>query len=571
MPSGGEIRGLSIKFDADFSDFKKGMRQADKDIGSTQKQLKSLQYSLKFKFDSNKFSKAQADAQKALEATEQKAELLRQRLSQIEEAGVTDKNRDEYNYLAEQLEKTELNAERLKNTIQDLNKIKLDNLTKGFDDAQKKAEKAAKATKGLSVAAAGVAAGLVATGIQAIKTGDEIATLATKYNTTATAIQRFQYVALQTDTESEDLYKGLVKIRAGLAAVATDATSKAGTALQKLGIDFSKIGNSEDQFYAIIEALSNMEDQTQMVAIANDVFGEKLANNLLPMIRAGSSAIREYYQEFNDLGALTDDQVAKLSEFDNVMNKLKTQFGNVAIQLGTSFLPLLQQFANILEKDVLPLVSSFVDWFSNLDEGTKKYIVTGLLLIAALSPMLKLFSGIMSGISMLIKWFAKLEIATLKLYAKWALLAASVGALFYVLTNWSNMNPVQKIIGLLGALSAAALSAAVAFGVFHSAWSLGIAVAGIVAGIATAVAAVKSAAKEIGAEVSFDTGTYNTAVSVPSYSVPESSVDYGTVNTNTYNDNSNVTINIEKNEYMNEDDIIRAVNRGLKMAKQART
>lgn len=571
MPSGGEIRGLSIKFDADFSDFKKGMRQADKDIGSTQKQLKSLQDSLKFKFDSNKFSKAQADAQKALEATEQKAELLRQRLSQIEEAGVTDKNRDEYNYLAEQLEKTELNAERLKNTIQDLNKIKLDNLTKGFDDAQKKAEKAAKATKGLSIAATGVAAGLVATGIQAIKTGDEIATLATKYNTTATAIQRFQYVALQTDTESEDLYKGLVKIRAGLAAVATDATSKAGTALQKLGIDFSKIGNSEDQFYAILEALSNMEDQTQMVAIANDVFGEKLANNLLPMIRAGSSAIREYYQEFNDLGALTDDQVAKLSEFDNVMNKLKTQFGNVAIQLGTSFLPLLQQFANILEKDVLPLVSSFVDWFSNLDEGTKKYIVTGLLLIAALSPMLKLFSGIVGGISMLIKWFAKLEIATLKLYTKWALLAASVGALFYVLTNWSNMNPVQKIIGLLGALSAAALSAAVAFGVFHSAWSLGIAVAGIVAGIATAVAAVKSAAKEIGAEVSFDTGTYNTAVSVPSYSVPESSVDYGTVNTNTYNDNSNVTINIEKNEYMNEDDIIRAVNRGLKMAKQART
>ena len=41
-----EIRGLSVKFDADFSEFRKGMKEADKDIGSTQKQLKSLHYLL---------------------------------------------------------------------------------------------------------------------------------------------------------------------------------------------------------------------------------------------------------------------------------------------------------------------------------------------------------------------------------------------------------------------------------------------------------------------------------------------------------------------------------------------
>lgn len=571
MSKSAEIRGLSIKFDADFSDFKKGMRQADKDIGSTQRQLKSLQDSLKIKFDSNRFGKAQADAQKALEATEQKADLLRQRLSQIEDAGITDKNRDEYNYLAEQLEKTELSADRLRQTIKDLNELRLNNLTKGLDQVKDKADKAAKSTKGISIAAAGIVTGLAAAGLQAVKTADEIQTLATKYNTTATAIQRFQYVALQTDTEAEDLYKGLVKIRSGLSDIATEESSKTSKALQQLGVDFSQLSGSEDQFYAIIDALSKMEDQTQMVAIANDIFGEKLANNLLPMIQAGSGAIKEYYDEFETLGALNNEQVAKLAEFDNVMNKLKTEFSNIAIQLGSSMLPLMQQFSQILQEDVLPLVKSFVDWFTNLDQKTKKVIVTSLLLISAMSPMIKLFSGILGGVSSLIKWFAKLEVATLKLYGKWALLAASVGTLFYVLSNWSNMNPVQKIISLLGALSAAALAAAVAFGVFHSAWSLGLAVGGIVAGIAAAVAAVKSAAKDVGTDVSFDSSSYNTSVRVPSYSLPATSEEYGTTNNSNYVDNSNVTINIEKNEYMSEEDIIKAVNKGLKAAKQART
>ena len=145
--------------------------------------------------------------------------------------------------------------------------------------------------------------------------------------------------------------------------------------------------------------------------------------------------------------------------------------------------------------------------------------------------------------------------------------------LFMVIANWEKMNPIQKIIGLLGALSAAALAAAVAFGVFHSAWSIGLAVAGIVAGIAAATAAVAAAGKGIGSEVSFDSGAYSSSMSVPSYTVPALSESSSPVTNNesTYIDNSNITINIEKNEYMTEEDIIQAVNKGLKEARLARS
>lgn len=568
-----EIRGINVKFDADFSEFKKNMKAADKDIASTQKQLKTLQDSLKMEWDAKKFSQAQAQAQKALEATEEKASLLRNRLQEIERAGVTDKNRDEYNYLMEQIDKTDLSTQRLRRQMEDLDEIRLKNLTSGLDNVTSKLDKAAQKTRGLSAAAAGLAAGLVATSLKTVEQADEIATLATQYDMTTDAIQRFNYVALQTDTQSEYLYKAFVKIQGGVADLQTGVESVSTKALNQLGLSFDQFSGKEEQFYGIIDALSKMEDEAKMVSLANDIFGERMATNLFPLIYAGTDAVNEYRTEFEKMGSLTEDQITQLAEFDNVLNDLKTQYLNVGLQLGSSLLPVMQEFSDFLTSDVLPVVRDLVDWYKSLDEGQQKVLLSLLLMTAALSPVLKLMSSMGGVTSSVIQWLAKLDKATLLTYGKWMLLAAAIGSLFAVIANWERMNSVQRVVGLLGALSAAALAAAVAFGVFHSSWSIGVAVAGIVAGIAAATAAIAAAGENIGADVSFDTSTYQPSVDVPEYRVPSLSQSSGNVTNNesTYVDNSNVVVNIQKNEYMSEDDIITAVNKGLKKAKQART
>lgn len=570
-----EIRGLNVKFDADFSEFKKSMKDADKDISSTQKQLKSLQDSLKFEWNANKFAQAQTQARKALEATEEKADLLRKRLAEMEKVGVTDKTRDEYNYLSEQLNRTELSAQKLKQQLEDLDDIELKHLTSGLDKAADKLDKAAQKTKGISTAFAAIGAGLVASGLSAVEQADEIATLATKYDMTTEAIQRFNYVALQTDTQSEDLYKAFVKVQGGVADLKTGIQSVSTQALQQLGLSFDQFSGKEEQFYAIIDALSKLEDQEKMVSLANDIFGEKMATNLFPLIYAGTDAINGYREEFEQMGALTDEQVQDLAEFDNVLNELKTQYTNLSLQLGSSLLPIMEEFSSILTEDILPVLKDLVEWYRNLDDGQKKFMLTLIGILALLSPTLKFFSETTKAISTLITWIKELDKETLITYGKWMLLTAAIGTLFAVIANWSNMNPVQKVIGLLGALSAAALAAAVAFGVFHSAWSIGLAVAGIVAGIAAATAAISAAGKDIGAEVSLpDTRSITGGSFGYNYSVPISSGNQGSVTNNkndTYIDNSNITINIEKNEYMTEDDIIQAVNKGLKEARLARS
>lgn len=76
-----------------------------------------------------------------------------------------------------------------------------------------------------------------------------------------------------------------------------------------------------------------------------------------------------------------------------------------------------------------------------------------------------------------------------------ALAAAGVG-LSLLIANWGDMSTWQKIIGIIGVATTAILGLAMAFGAFHSAWSLGLAAAGITAGIAAIVASISTVKKE---------------------------------------------------------------------------
>ena len=426
------IRGLTVEISADASKFNKQMSAVRKDAKTSQTELNALQKSLQLDFDDKKFTQAQQKAQAAIDATAEKAQLLRERLEFLENNGSADTSH--YRQIQSELAQCELEAQQLQNQLEKINKIKFDNLTGNIKKVGDGFTAAGKATAGLSIAAAGTITGLAALGRNSISTADDIATLATKYDMSATALQKFNYVALQSDVDATNLYKAFVKVRAGLTDIATGATSTAGGALQKLNIDLNNLGDSEGQFYGIINALADMEDKTQMVAIANDIFGDKLANELLPLIYSGSDAIAEYADEFNSLGSLTDDQVSALAEFDNVLNKIKTQFANVAAQIGASLLPLMQKIANIVSNVLVPKLQQLADWFNSLTLSQQEMIAKALLLVAALSPVLLLIGKLTSGVGNLIGLLPKLDSALSALAAKpIVLIIAAVAAVLVLL------------------------------------------------------------------------------------------------------------------------------------------
>lgn len=445
------VKGLTVEISADATKFNKQMKAVRQDAKSAQDELTALQKSLQLKFDDAKFARAQKVAQEAIDKTAKQADVLRQRLKYLEDTGNVDTA--QYRKLQTKLAQTETRAQQLQTQLEQLNKIKFDALGKSVKAVGDKISAAGKALAPFSAAATATVTALGALGTKAVATADDIATFATQYDMTSTALQRFNYVALQTDTSAEDLYKSFVKVRAGIADIASGTTSAASTALQKLNLNLNSFDGTEEQFYAIIDALSSMEDKTQMVAIANDIFGDKLANNILPLIYAGPDAVNEYCAEFDSLGALTDEQVAALAEFDNVLNKLKTQLKNVALQIGSSLLPIMQRLADIVGNSIVPKLQKLAEWFNSLSLSQQEFALKALLVVAALAPLAMGIGKIVSVVGSLIRALPALKGALSALAANpIVLIVAAVAAILIILYTQCEAfrESISNLISLIG-------------------------------------------------------------------------------------------------------------------------
>lgn len=566
------IKGLTVKIGADTSDFIKGLKAVDREINQTQKTANALQKGLKLDYNEKNFLQAQKQVQSALSTTEEKAKAIRQQMQALEKSGNVDT--DGYRKLETELAKTETKASQLKQQLEDIDKIKLENATKGAENLSKGLEKAAQKTAVLSAAAVGAIAGINKLAKDAVSSGDTIQTTADQYNLSAEAIQKWNYIALQSDVPADKLYKAMTKSRDAIGTALADGSSTGRAALEALVGDLNNVPtDTEGAFNTVITALAGVKDSTLQAYYANEIFGERVATELIPLLNQGADGLSELSREFEAVGYLTNEQVRSLADYDNELNKANTRLENAKIQLGLSMIPIMERFVDLLENNVIPAIKWLADWFDSLSEPMQGVVVNGLLLVAALSPILMILSnliGIIPKFGEMLQWL-KTNISQVHIGV--GALFASLGLVFGLIENWSKMDNWARIIGVIGTLTTAVLGAAMALGVFHNAWSLGLAAAGIVAGIGMAVAAINSAKDEI--EVpdlpDYNANDYN--VTTGNYNIPQSTGNYGsyTDNTSSYVDNSNIVVNIEKNDYMTEDDIIRAVNRGLKQSKQSRT
>lgn len=562
------IKGVSVKIGADTSDFIKGLKAVDREINQTQKTANQLQKGLKLEYNEKNFLQAQKQIQSALTTTEQKADAIKKQMQEMEKAGNVDT--DGYRRLETELAKTENTATKLKQQLEEVDKIKLENAYKGVNNLSKGLEKAAKKTAVLSGAAVGAIVGINKLAKDAVATGDDIQTTADQYNLSAEAIQRWNYIALQSDVPAEQLYKSMTKARDAIGTALAGGTSTAKTALESLVGDLTKVPtDTEGAFNTVIMALANVEDSTMQAYYANEIFGERVATDLIPLLNQGAEGLAELSREFESVGYLSNEQVRELADYDNELNNFNTRITNAKTELGLALLPILDRFVTLLEDNVIPAIKSLTAWFDGLSPSMQGVITGGLLLFAALSPVLLILSKIIGVIPALGKGLQWLKGHVTKTQLGFAALAGAIGLTFDLIGNWKQMSTVEKI---LKSLAVAALVAAAAVTVFHASWSLGLAIGAITAGVVAGIAAIKAAGEEIGVETE-ELDNMSNEYASNNYNIPESTGNYGsyTDNTSSYIDNSNIVINIEKNEYMTEDDIIRAVNKGLKQAKQSRT
>lgn len=439
------IKGLTVKIGADTSDFIKELKKVDKEINATQRTANELQKGLQLEFDSNRFTQAQKKVQSALDTTEAKAKAIREQLKYLEDTGGVDTAG--YQKLETELAKTETRALQLREQLEQIDKLKFENATKNITKLSNGLETAAKKTALVSAASVGAITGVWKLGSDAATTGANLQDMADRLDISAEALQRYDYIALQSGVETEQLVKSIAKARDAVGTALAGGTNTASKTLQTLFGDLSKIPTgTEEAFTAIIEKLSQVEDSTMQAYYANEIFGERLATNLIPLINNGADRLAQLGEEFESIGYLSNEQVQALADFDDELNIMKERLELAKTELGIALLPIMERFADLLSNKVVPAIKQVAEWFSGLSESSQNLVVTSLLLTAGLSPVLMILSKIVGIIPTIIK-----GLNTLSTHPIIAIIGVVTGLLLYLYTtNEQFAQSVNKLISVLG-------------------------------------------------------------------------------------------------------------------------
>lgn len=447
------IRGLTVKISADATEFKKEINAVRKDSKSAQAELTALQKSLQLEFDGEKFARAQKVAQEAIDKTAQEAEMLRTRLKQLEESGNVDTS--EYRKVQTELAQAETKAQQLQEKLKELNNLKFDKLANNVKSVGDKIQGVGKALTPVSVAAAGAITGIAALGVKTASTGAELDDLSQRLGISAEKVQELKYVAAQAGVDWEVYNKGIIKARAALLDLSSGISNNATKAVQSLGISLESFSSQEEMIDGVMTALAGVKDKTLQAAYANEIFGDKIANEMLPYLNAGAEEIQKFKSEFEGMSYLTNEQVKSLATLDDTIYLLKQSLSNVVLQIGESLSPLIQSLTEYVNANVIPMLQRLADWFNNLTVGQQELVIKLLLVTAALAPLATGVGKIVSLVGSIIKILPQLGAAFSALEAHpIVLIIAAIAAVLLILYTQCEAFR-ESINNLIGTLTSA--------------------------------------------------------------------------------------------------------------------
>ncbi len=445
------IRGLTVEISADASKFNKQMSAVRKDSKTTQTELNALQKSLQLDFDDKKFAQAQKKVQEAIDVTAERADLLRQRLQFLEENDSVDTSH--YRQIQSELAQCELEGQKLQKQLEQINQMKFDAVATQIKNVGNGLASAGKAVAPLSAAAAGAIAAFGGLGLKAATTGAQLDDLSLRFGVSAEKIQEWQYLAVQTGVDIEVFNKALIRARASMLDLATGTENNATKAMRNLGLNIKNFASNEDMFDGVISALAAMEDKTLQAAYANEIFGDKIANQMLPFLNAGKEELQKFKDEFASMSTLSNEQVKALAQLDDTIYLLKESFKNVALQIGASFAPLLKKLADTLQNTLIPKLQQLAEWFNSLSLSQQEFIAKALLLVAALSPILLIIGKLTSGIGNIISLIPKLSgaLSTLAAHPIVLIIAAIAAILVILYTKCEAFREsINRLVSTLG-------------------------------------------------------------------------------------------------------------------------
>lgn len=201
-----------------------------------------------------------------------------------------------------------------------------------------------------AVSAAAVAAGkaLVDMAVEGAAYADTVLTESTVTGIATDKLQEYMYAAELVDVSTETLTKSMAKQIKSMKSV-QDGSKTMVSAYDALGVSVmdsnGKLRDSDTVYWELIDALGNVENETERDALAMQVLG-KSAQELNPLIEAGAGRMKELGDQAREAGyVVSDEMLAAYGALDDNLQYLKVGAEGAKNALGTVLLPVLTELS----------------------------------------------------------------------------------------------------------------------------------------------------------------------------------------------------------------------------------
>ena len=326
-------KGITIEFKGKTDQLGASLRDIDKEARTVNSELSEINKGLKLDpknvdLMSQKFTKAN----EAIEATKKRLEVLKEAHKQAEQQFNEGKiSEQQFRQLEAEIAKSENALKRFGNEAKSVSEKIKNELSSAVDKLASDVKKTAAVTAGIITALGGVT-------MSAATTADELNTLSKVTGLSTEELQRFNYASSLIDVSTETLQDSLKKLVRNM-QTASSGTGDAYEAFKALGVTITdsagQLRSNEEVFYDVIDALGRVENVTQRDAYAMNIFG-KSAQDLNPLIIAGSDALKEYGDQAERMGLVFDQNTLdKLNEANDKIDVAKQQLEGVKMLVGS--------------------------------------------------------------------------------------------------------------------------------------------------------------------------------------------------------------------------------------------
>ena len=387
----GRIKGITVEIGGNTTKLQDSLKNLDKTLQGTQSKLKDIDRLLKLDPKNTELlTQKQKALHDAVNATKERLEQLREAAANATPESM---GQEQYDSLQREIIATEQDLKSLEKQSEEFGSVfgqQISAAGAAMQELGGKIEDAGKAFAPVSGAAAGLLGTLGGLAYKSVTAADDLNTLAKQTGLSTDALQKMQYASDLVDVSVEDITGAVGKMKKSMSG-SPDAFDALGVSVTNAD---GSMRDAESVFYDTLEALSQIENETERDQAAYAVFG-KSADQLAGIVDDGGAALKAYGDEAESLGLImSGDTLDSLNEVNDEIDKGKAQLSGAATQLGATvaevLLPLVEPLAEGIRK--------ITEFIKGLSPETVGLVMKILAVVAVIAPLLMGIGSVISTI-----------------------------------------------------------------------------------------------------------------------------------------------------------------------------